>query len=189
MFTPEHLVRLGSEVGDAWRSGAESDWTARAGSLEWSCARTADHAVDTVFAPAIFLASRRLESYPEYGVSTLGDQAAPHQYIEAVATAVRVLEAVVLAAEPEARAVIWTRPQLAVRGPQDFAARGALELILHTHDVCTGLGVAFEPSAEICAALREHTHQWPMWTVAPGWRALTMDGPPWRDLLQASGRA
>jgi hypothetical protein len=36
--------------------------------------------------------------------------------------------------------------------------------------------VAFEPGAEVCEALREHTQEWPMWTVVPGWRALTMHG-------------
>jgi hypothetical protein len=188
MFTTEHLLKLGSEVAEAWRAGANRDWTARAGTLEWSCAKTADHAVDTVFAPAIFLASRRLDGYPEYGLSTLGDQAAPGRYAEAVKTAVRVLEAVIRAAEPEARAVIWTRP-LEVRGPEDFAARGALELILHAHDVCAGVGVAFEPSTEVCEALRDHTRRWPMWTIAPGWRAPTMRGSAWADLLHASGRA
>lgn len=187
MFTADDLVWLGDEVIAAWRAGAKSDWSARAGTLDWSCAKTADHTVDAVFAPAIFLASRRLDDYPGYGVSTPGEQASPATYAEAVGTAVRVLEAVVRAAQPEARAVIWRRPLVEVRGPQDFAARGALELILHAQDICAGLGVAFGPDAGLCERLREHTQAWPMWS-SPGWSALAMEGSAWVDLLRASGR-
>jgi hypothetical protein len=121
-------------------------------------------------------------------MSTLGASASPAEYLEAVGTAVRVLEAVVRVAGSEARAVIWQRPQVQTSGPENFAARGALELILHGHDVCSGLGVDFTPSAELCERLREHTHAWPMWKAAPGWSALEMRGPAWADLLRASGR-
>ena len=82
----------------------------------------------------------------------------------------------VRAAEPDARAVIWRRPQIETRGPEDFVPRGALELILHAHDVCTGLRVAFDPPADLCERLRQHTRSWPHWQ-SPGWTPLTHD---WR---------
>ena len=31
-----------------------------------------------------------------------------------------------------------------------------MELILHAHDVCSGLGVKFEPDLYLCRRLREH---------------------------------
>lgn len=65
-FTCDDLGTLASLVADAWRSGADRDWSARAGDLEWSCTRTADHAIDTVLAPAFFLASRRSDDHPAY---------------------------------------------------------------------------------------------------------------------------
>jgi hypothetical protein len=186
-FTCDDLGTLASLVADAWRSGADRDWSARAGDLEWSCTRTADHAVDTVLAPAFFLASRRRDDYPAYGVSTPGPDATPAVLAEAVETAARVLAAVVTATGPDVRAVIWRRPNIETRGPVDFVPRGALELILHAHDVCTGLGVTFAPPAELCEALRRHTCDWPHWG-SPGWTSLTMTGDPWADLLQAAGR-
>jgi hypothetical protein len=187
-FSCEDLHRLTEEVVAAWRSGASLDWSVRAGTLEWSCARTADHAIDTVLAPAFFLASRKRDGYPDYGVSTPGESARPETLMEGLVTASEILTAVVAAAPPEARAVIWRRPQLEVRGPKDFVPRAALELSLHAHDVCAGLGVAFAPSADQCERLRQHTAAWPMWDSAGPWGPLTMAGAPWADLLSASGR-
>lgn len=187
MFTCEDLDVLTGLVADAWRSGADRDWSVPAGTLEWSCGKTADHAVDTVFAPAIFLASRRLDGYPEYGISTPGPGAPPALLIEALETAARVLSAVVKSAEPDVRAVIWRRPRIETRGPADFVPRGALELILHAHDVCAGLGVDFSPPEDLCERLRHHTRSWPQWN-SPGWAPLEMTGVAWSDLLRASGR-
>ena len=187
IFTGEDLEELTRLVAGTWRSGADRDWSVPAGTVEWSCTKTADHAVDTVFAPALFLASRKLDGYPGYGIQTPGPDAAPALLIEALETASRVLVAVVGAAEPDARAVIWRRPQIETRGPEDFVPRGALELILHAHDVCIGLGVAFDPPADLCERLRQHTRSWPHWQ-SPGWSPLTMVGDAWTDLLRASGR-
>jgi hypothetical protein len=55
-------------------------------------------------------------------------------------------------------------------------------MILHAHDVCTGLGIAFEPPAELCRRLFTATDGWPgNLTVEP-----TDDA--WTDLLVRSGR-
>jgi hypothetical protein len=186
-FTGDDLTALAALVADAWRSGADHDWSAPAGTLEWSCARTADHTVDTVLAPAFFLASRRQDDYPGYGEFGVGPGASPDVLAEAVETAARILAAVAAATDPGVRAVIWRRPQVTTRGPDDFPPRGALELILHGHDVCSGLGVPFQPPAGLCDRLRHHTRDWPHW-ASPGWQALTLDGDPWADLLRASGR-
>ncbi|TCC65378.1 hypothetical protein E0H73_00020 [Kribbella pittospori] len=186
-FTCEDLHELTRVVTEAWGRGLDRDWSARAGLLEWSCSQTADHTVDTVFAPAIFLASRNLGGYPEYRITTPGPDADPLQYIEALQTATRVLSAVVRDADSQARAVIWRRPRVETRGPADFVPRGGLELILHGQDVCAGLNIAFDPPDELCERLRRHTESWPMWH-SPGWTALRMEGPAWTDLLRASGR-
>lgn len=187
MFGCDDLYELSDLVAAAWRSGADRDWSARAGTLEWSCARTADHAVDTVSAPAFFLASRKQDDYPGGGWSP-GPEASPAELVEGLQTVTRILVAVVTVAEPEVRAVIWRRPQAETRGPADFVPRGALELILHAHDVCTGLGVPFAPPADLCDRLRRHTRDWPFWS-SPGWAPLDMAAEPWPDLLRASGRS
>ena len=186
-FSVADLYELADLVGRAWMSAAERDWSVTAGAVEWSCTKTADHAVDCVYAPAFFLASRKLDAYPEVGLDlTLGPAATPQRLVESLGTATRLLGAVVNDAGPEVRAVIFRRPEMITAAAPDFAPRGAMELILHAHDVCSGLGVPFEPPAGLCRRLREHTRAWPMWTVA--WNGLDCTDDPWRDLLAGSGR-
>ena len=174
-----------------WRTrggrGPIIDWSAPAGTLDWTCTRTADHAVDTVLAPAFFLASRRQDDYPAAGPFSLGPDPAPKDLAEALETAARILASVVTATPADVRAIIWRRPKVEIRPPADFAPRGALELALHAHDVGCGLGLPFVPPAELAEHLRAHTQHWPAWG-SPGWTPLTMDGDPWIDLLRSSGR-
>jgi hypothetical protein len=186
-FTANDLQELSEQVVRAWTLAAESDWSVRAGTLDWSCTRTADHAVDCVYAPAFFLASRRTDAYPEIGADlTLGDRATPDLLIESLKIAIRMLIAVVKDASPDVRAVIFRRPDVLLGEPDDFVARGALELTLHAHDVCSGLGVDFELPPALVHRLREHTRPWPMWTTT--WNPLGRSDDPWGDFLSASGR-
>ena len=189
MFTRHHLELLVQTVTDSWRAGAERDWSVPAGTLEWSCRKTADHAVDCTAAPAFFLASRKTDAFPDMGdwVFTTGPDATPAQLVQALEVAARVLAAVVADTPSDTMAVISRRPTIRTAPPADFLPRGALELILHAHDVSKGLDVAFEPSAEVCSALVAHTAGWP-WAV-PGWRKPIESDDPWGELLSASGRS
>ena len=102
-------------------------------------------------------------------------------------TAARILVAVVAAAGPDARAAIWRRPEVEVRGPADFPPRAGLELALHGHDVCAGLGVPLVPPPEVIGRLCRHTAGWPMWGML-GWSSPGTSGDPWAALLTAAGR-
>jgi hypothetical protein len=66
-FSREDLDAVAELVVGSWRSGLDRDWSVPAGTLEWSCGRTADHTVDSVLAIAFFLASRKQDGYPEWG--------------------------------------------------------------------------------------------------------------------------
>ena len=186
-FSCEDVEQLVEVVARDWRRAAGNDWSARAGTLDWTCTQTADHAVDTTLAPAFFLASRKTDAYPDIGPFTLGPDARPEQLADGLEAAGRILVAVVGTTPPEVRAIIWRRP-VETRGPADFVPRAGLELILHAHDVAAGLGVEFDPPTQMCEHLRRHTASWPFWTAVPGWKPLTLTGDPWADLLQASGR-
>lgn len=186
-FTVDDLCELTDLVGRTWTSAADRDWSVPAGTLEWSCAATADHAVDCVYAPAFFLASRKTDDYPDVGALTLGVGATPALLVQSLQIATRILAAVVHDAEVDVRSIIFRRPEVLLGAPDDFPPRAALELILHAHDVCSGLGVVFEPPAALCHRLREHTRLWPIWPVV--WKRLADSDDPWGDLLDASGRA
>jgi hypothetical protein len=188
-FTRADLDEVAALVVSSWRSGVDRDWAAPAGTLSWTCAKTADHTVDAVLAVAVFLASRKQDGYPDWGWGefTMGADPRPDNLVEALPTVTRILSAVIVAAEPGAAAVIWRRPRVMARPAADYAARGALELILHGHDVCAGLGVEFEPPAALSRRLRDHTRDWPHWST-PGWSALPATDDPWSDLLTSAGR-
>jgi hypothetical protein len=187
-FSTADLDSVTQLVADAWRFGMDRDWSARAGTVEWTCLETADHMIVAVLALAFFLASRKQDGYPDWGWPKFaaGVDARPDRLIEALETVGRVLSAVITTAEPDERAVIW-RPNVTTAPAGDFAARGALEMILHAQDVCAGLEVDLAPPSDVCERLREHTRSWPHWAT-PGWHALAATGDPWADLLDASGR-
>src|SRR5262245_42358090 len=176
-YTVDDLSTLSDLISDAWSAAADRDWSVPAGTVEWSCLKTADHAVDCVYAPAFFLASRKTDGYPDAGGDlTLGEAATPALLVQSLEIATRILVAVVHDAEPDVRAVIFGRPLLLLGAPEDFVPRAALELSLHAHDVCAGLGVPFEPPSDLAHRLREHTRPWPLWTLV--WNSLSLTDDP-----------
>jgi hypothetical protein len=66
--------------------------------------------------------------------------------------------------------------------PVEFAARGGLELALHTHDIASGLGVPFRPADDLCRRLLDTTADY------PGHAAAAPPGDAWTALLVRSGR-
>lgn len=126
-FTVDDLHELSELVSESWASAADGDWSVQAGTVEWSCIRTAAHAVDCVYAPAFFLASRRTDAYPQMGLDLgIGPDAKPAWIIESLGTTTRLLAAVVNDAPPDAEAVIFRRPTILTGRPPDFLPRGAM---------------------------------------------------------------
>ncbi len=142
---------------------------------------TADHLVDCVFSYAFFLASRKQDDYPNWGELHSLPGAGPTDMIEGLRAVTTMLVAVIDAAEPGASAVIRRWPTVETGHPAEFAPRGGLELILHAYDVCSGLGVPFDPPPTLCRRLFDDTQGWPSAAIDP-----TSD--PWGDLLERSGR-
>lgn len=187
MFRPEDLTTVTDYVASAWTQGIDADWSAKAGTLDWSCTTTADHAYDATLAIGFFLASRRTDRYPDWGdPMTVGPNPRPDQLIEAIAVAGRLVAAISTATPTDVVAIIHRNPP-ATAPPSDFPARAALEAILHGHDVAQGLGVAFDPPRDVCERLRDHTRDWRHWSSGH-WPPLQFSGDPWDDIVTASGR-
>jgi hypothetical protein len=181
-FTADDFATVGALVLDAWASGVGLDWSVPAGSLEWSCLFTADHTIDCVFSYALFLGSRKQDTYPNFGELHALPDATPADMIDGLRAVNAMLSGVIAIAPPDATANIFGGLPT-VGGPADFAARGADELILHGHDVCAGLGLALDPPADVCRRLLDHTATW------PGIAAVERTDDPWGDLLLRSGRS
>ena len=181
VFTVDDLQALSDLAIETWRSGLDRDWSVPAGTLDWSCRKTAEHTVDTVFAPAFFLASRRQHAYPPFEELHALPDASIADLIDGLRATTNMLWAVIVTAHPEVRAIIRRRPTVETAPPRDFAPRGALEMILHTHDISTGLGIPFDPPRALCSRLFAHTRHWPQ-------ESIERTDDSWSDLLASRGR-
>jgi Mycothiol maleylpyruvate isomerase N-terminal domain. len=180
-FIAEDFAAVSTLALDAWRAGLDRDWSVPAGTLKWSCFETADHTINCAFSYAFFLASRAQTAYPPFGEVDALPEATPADLVDGLRAMTNLLYAIIVAAPPETQAIISRHPTPRTGSPNDFAARGAHELILHAYDISCGLGVPFDPPRETCQRLMDHTAAWPFGEVV-----RTDD--PWSDLLRRSGR-
>lgn len=181
-FTADDFKLLSEIAIAAWHSGLDRDWSVPAGTLEWGCRATAEHTIDAIFMPALNLASRRQHAYAPFGLLLPSPDATIPDLLDCLRAVTNVLRGVIVTAEPDARAIIRHRPELQVAGPQDFAPRGASELVFHTYDITCGLGVPFAPPADLCARLLPHIRGWEEQASLPP------SGDSWSDLVARGGR-
>ena len=182
-FTVDDFEAISQLTLGAWGTAVDRDWSVPAGTLEWSCWKTADHTVDCVFSYAFMLASRNQNKYPNFSEIHAPEGASPQDLVDGLRGACELVRATIVTAPSDARACMgYDQTGPIIGDGTDFAARAGHELILHGHDVCAGLGVAFDPPNDVCERLLDHTAGWPR----VGTVARTDD--PWSDLLVRSGR-
>ncbi|MFE4408844.1 GNAT family N-acetyltransferase [Streptomyces sp. NPDC093064] len=157
------------------RTATDRDWDGvRAGRLEWSCRRTAEHIAGDLIAYAGQLAGRAQSAYVPFEI-TLDEGTKNADVLDVIETTGALLAAAVRTTPPEVRAFHPYPFRSANR--EGFAAMGVAEVLLHTHDIATGLHLAYEPPAELCEDVL--TRLFPH--VRPG-------SAPWPTLLWATGR-
>jgi RimJ/RimL family protein N-acetyltransferase len=158
------------------RAAAGHDWDGvRAGRLEWSCRRTAEHIADDLITYAGRLAARATTAYvpfeikPDEGTGNAG-------VVDVIEAAGRLLSATVRTTPREVRAFHPYPFRSANR--EGSAAMGVTEVLLHTHDIAEGLGLPYEPPAGLCS--------WVLTRIFPHVRPEP--DAPWSTLLWATGR-
>ncbi|MGW1165527.1 GNAT family N-acetyltransferase [Streptomyces sp. NPDC002550] len=159
----------------ALRAAVDRDWRAvPAGRLEWDCHTTAVHVADDLIAYAANLAGRAQDGYLPFEL-TLDEGTDNAGLLHVLETTGALLAAAVRTAEPGVRG--FHPYPFRSADAEGFAAMGIAEVLLHTHDMAEGLGIAYEPPAELVesllACLFPH--------VQPG-------PAPWPTLLWATGR-
>jgi hypothetical protein len=176
-------VRLAAE---ALRRGPAEAWSNPAGSLAWDCWETVEHIADDLFAYATQLTPATPEDgYVPFAMTSTrpGDaESAIHVdrdrgtagLLQAVEACGALLVAMITTASPDTRA--WH--PYGTSDPEGFAAMGVAETLVHGHDAAEGLGVPWEPPADLCARVLSR--------LFPGAPA---DALPWTALLWATGRA
>jgi hypothetical protein len=178
-------LAVGLAVAALGRAPAEA-WGNQAGSLEWDCWETVEHIADDLFAYAFQLTPATPEggyvpiamtSTPEGGAeSSIHVERAEGSasLLQAVEGCGALLAAMVTTASPDTRA--WH--PAGTSDPEGFAAMGVVEVLVHGHDAAQGLGVPWEPPADLCARALNR-----LFPDAPA------DALPWATLLWATGRA
>lgn len=169
---PDDVIAAASTVAAALRPVAGRDWSVRAGQLDWTVEQTIAHMIGATAKYTLYLASR-CEHFIALSVTRWPD-ATSEEVIDSVVPVATGLASVAATAPPGARAFHVDGPSSAA----DYIGRACVELLVHTDDALTGLGVAFAPPADLCR--RVLAHQYP---------DAGAHGNAWHALLTANGRA
>jgi hypothetical protein len=157
------------------RTVVDRDWdSVKAGRLEWSCRETAVHITVDLITYACRLAVGATEEHAPIDI-TLDEGTGNAGVLDVIETTGALLAAAVRTAPRETRAFHPGPFRSANR--EGSAAMGVAEVLLHTHDIAEGLGIAYEPPAQLCEDVL--TRIFPH--VQPG-------PDHWRTLLWATGR-
>ncbi|GAA1679282.1 hypothetical protein GCM10009830_27950 [Glycomyces endophyticus] len=178
-MTGEHVLEAAAVSVAALRKGDREAWSNQAGPMEMSCWDALEHLHNGVFSYALRLSGPEgwMPGGPLIGWDPLpirfDREEGPETGIQVVSMMSGMVAAAVDARGPEVRAWhVW-----GVADPEGFAAMGVVETLAHVFDLTQGLGVDFDPPADL---------------VAPALARLFPEAPtgadPWRTLLWATGR-
>jgi hypothetical protein len=184
--TPEDLERAVDAMVDALRAVEDRDWHVPAGGLDWDCWETIEHVCDDLFAYAAQLGPKPppLTRYVPFGqherrpggpdetifANPAGGNGGLLQGLQACGA---LLVAMVKTSPPDLRAYHG----FGASDPEGFAAMGAVEVLVHMHDIAEGLGIGWAPPADLCGRVLAR--------LFPGAPA---DTDRWPTLLWATGR-
>lgn len=162
-------------------------WDRKAGSLDWDCWETVEHLSDDLFAYAVQLGPRtpplggevpfvwesRRPGGPANAVHA-DREAGPTGLLQVLEASGALLVAMVRTTSPDVRAY----HVFGTSDAEGFAAMGIVETLVHTHDLAQGLGLAWNPPADLCSRVLAR-----LFPDAPS------STDPWPTLLWATGRA
>ena len=167
----QHVEDAVAEMAAVLTPRQDVDWQARAGSLEWSCWKTAAHVAHVLAAYAGQLAGRATDAYLPFDL-VVAPAAAPREVLAVVTACGRLLSNAIASAGTGPVAWHWGMSDAA-----GFAAMGVAEALVHTYDITQGLGATWRPPEPLCELVVAR--------LLPG----SPPGPASEILLWATGRA
>ncbi len=178
-MTSDELAALADFSIDALTEVVDADWSTRAGVLEWSCWQTVDHMVDCLFSYAMQIGARAQSGYLPFEELHAKLEATPLDLVSGLRSVTALLVAVVR----DSPGTVTASDGVLELGLAEWCARAAYELVLHTHDVVSGLGRDLDPPMELCRVIMESDALWMLNSEhAKG------GSDPWAALLLGSGR-
>lgn len=155
----------------ALRAAADADWSVPAAGLQWTCTQTATHIIDNFVGFAAQLLGRAREGYLPLRIH-LVRSTTPPGLLDTLAVSGRMMSLAVRDTPASTRVFhSW-----GVVDPEGYAAHSIAELIVHTHDIAGGLGLAYQPDRDLCGRVTRRL-------------GLERYADPWQLLLWATGRA
>jgi hypothetical protein len=140
----DDVVDAAATAEAALRPVAGRDWSVRAGTLEWNVEQTVSHMIGATAKYTLYLASR-CEHFIGVAVTRWPD-ATNEEVIDSIVPVAAGLAAVAGVTPSGVRAYHATGPSSAA----DYVGRACVELLVHTDDALSGLGVAFAPPEDLC---------------------------------------
>jgi uncharacterized protein (TIGR03083 family) len=132
----------------------DRDWGALAGTLEWTCRRTLDHLIDGTVFYSGQVANEAPKRLPPIRMGN--PDASVEDLLTTLGTVAHILAATLRSAPPESRA--FHPAGMADR--TGFAAMSCVEVLVHTSDITTGLGIEFAPPKELCGRVVRRLFPW-----------------------------
>jgi hypothetical protein len=173
---PADVIAAATTAEAALRPVADRDWSVRAGPLEWSVEQTITHMIAATAKYTLYLACQ-CEHFIGLSISRWPD-ATNQEVIDSLVPVATGLANVAAASPPGARAYHVTGSSTAA----DYVGRACVELLVHTDDALTGLGVAFTPPAQLCHRVLAQRYPDAAGPGSPG------PDDAWGGLLAATGR-
>ncbi|HSO95274.1 MAG TPA: DinB family protein [Acidimicrobiia bacterium] len=182
--SPTYLIDL-LETGlsqciAALRAMVDRDWSARAGTLDWTCWQTVDHVTDCLFSYGLQIAGRVQGGWLKLQELHAQPEASPSELLDSLDAVGNLFVAIVRDAPAD---VISSDGYFDLQ-IADWIARALNEALLHTFDVLSGLGASLEPSRDVCAFVLATPTLW-MYDGVDDRRAPD----PWSAMLVGSGRS
>ena len=168
---PEDVIAAAEAAYNTLVPVVDHDWSVKAGTLEWSCRHTLDHIPNTLMFYASSLAFSAKERIPR--TRDGGDRLTVAELLLSIKVTAAILARVVESSPSTTRGF----HPAGMADPSGFAAMGCDEILIHTADIAAGLGVVFQPTADLSARIVDRLFPW-----AP------TDIDQWQTLLWANGR-
>ena len=173
MVTADDLETAVRCLVTALRPAVDADWDTPAGSIDWTCRATAEHIGQAHLHWASQLAVGASTQYVRWSARAQ-ELAPPAGVLDFVEAAGSILALVVGASPDDVRAFHpW-----GIGDPEGFAGMACVEVLVHGHDLTSGLGCSFDPPADLCERVLAR--------VFPHEPRATPD--PWLNLRWLTGR-
>ncbi|MDA0799111.1 MAG: hypothetical protein O2826_12220 [Chloroflexi bacterium] len=132
----------------------DRDWEVLAGTLEWTCRRTLDHLIDGAVFYSCQVANEATKRLPPIRMGN--PDASVEDLLTTIGSVAHILASTLRSASPEGRA--FHPAGMADR--TGFAAMSCVELLVHTFDIASGLGIEFAAPQELCERVIRRLSPW-----------------------------